>query len=121
MPEPTSCTVYYDGDCPICQREIAFYRRRAGAEHVSWVDIESADGADLGPDLDKAQAKARLHVRLADGRLVSGARGFAALWLALPAFRWAGRIAASPPVAWPLERLYRAFLRVRPWLQRRFA
>ncbi len=55
----------------------------------------------------------RLHVRLADGRLVHGALGFAALWSALPRTAWLGRVASLPPVAWVLELAYRSFLRVR--------
>jgi predicted DCC family thiol-disulfide oxidoreductase YuxK len=115
----SSCTVYHDGACPLCRREIAFYRRRAGANAIRWVDVADADNADLGLGLDAAQAISRFHVRLGDGQLRSGAAGFAALWSALPGFRWAGRIAGAPPILWALELGYRAFLRIRPWLQRR--
>jgi hypothetical protein len=54
-----------------------------------------------------------LHVRLPDGHLLSGARAFAALWQALPAFRIAGRAAALPGVVHGLEWGYRGFLRLR--------
>ncbi len=37
MAGPASCTVYYDGTCPLCRREIAFYRRCAGATSIVWV------------------------------------------------------------------------------------
>ncbi|MGZ0189339.1 MAG: thiol-disulfide oxidoreductase DCC family protein, partial [Alphaproteobacteria bacterium] len=105
MTGASSCTVYHDGACPLCRREIAFYRQRAGANAIRWVDVADADNADLGPGLDSAQAISRFHVRLGNGQLRSGAAGFAALWSALPGFRWAGRIAGAPPI--------------RPWLQRR--
>lgn len=55
----------------------------------------------------------RLHVRQPDGQLVHGALGFAALWSALPRTAWLGRLASLPPVAWGLERAYRAFLKLR--------
>jgi hypothetical protein len=48
----------------------------------------------------------------------SGARGFIALWLSLPGWRWLGRIASVPPMPHLLELMYRAFLPVRPFLQR---
>jgi hypothetical protein len=42
-------TVYYDGSCPICSREIGFYRARPGADGFDWVNV-AGDGAEvLGP------------------------------------------------------------------------
>ena len=55
----------------------------------------------------------------ADGRIVSGARAFAALWAGLPAFSILGRLSQRAVPAALLEVGYRLFLRVRPWLQRR--
>lgn len=118
----SACTVYYDGACPLCRREISFYRRRKGAEAVSWVDVAEDDAPkDLGPGLDAETAMARFHVRDVDGRLYSGAAGFAALWSTLPQWRSLGRLAASPLIGWALERAYTGFLKMRPWLQRRAA
>jgi 3-demethoxyubiquinol 3-hydroxylase len=68
--------------------------------------------------LSREAAYARLHARLPDGRLVSGARAFAALWQALPAFRPAGLAAALPGIVHLLEWGYRGFLNVRPLWRR---
>ncbi len=106
-------TVYYDGACPVCAREIAVYRRQRGAEACAWVDVTRCGDADLGPDLTREAALARLHVRDADGRLVSGARGFVALWRALPGTAWLGRLAGFGPLPWLLEAGYQGFLTVR--------
>ena len=84
-------------------------------------DVADNEDTDLGPDLDVAQAISRFHVRMDDGRLRSGAAGFAVLWSTLPSFRWAGLIAGVPPIVWVLELGYRVFLRIRPWLQRRIS
>ncbi len=106
-------TVYYDGGCPICTREIGFYQRRHGAGRIRWVNLAQCDERELGADLDREAAYARLHARRPDGRLVSGAQAFAALWQTLPAFRLAGRVAALPGIAQGLEWGYRGFLKVR--------
>jgi predicted DCC family thiol-disulfide oxidoreductase YuxK len=111
-----SLTVYYDGSCPLCRREIALYQRAAGSQSIDWQDVSRADAA-LG-DLDPKAAMARFHVRDRNGALVDGARGFIQLWLTLPRWRWLGQIASLPPMPWLLERSYRAFLPLRPALQR---
>ena len=111
-------TVYFDGGCPACSREIAVYQRQAGADACRWVDVSDCDAVALGAGLDRPQALARLHVRRADGSLVDGAAAFVLMWQALPATRWLGRLAAVPPLPWLLERAYRAFLRLRPLWRR---
>ena len=111
-------TVYYDGACPLCSREIATYRRLEGAESLRWVDITTASTQELGGDLSREQALSRFHVRDEQGRLVSGAAGFVAIWRRLPGLRWLAWVAARPPVSWLLEPAYRGFLRIRPYLTR---
>jgi len=106
-------TLYFDGACPVCTREIEVYRRAEGAERIAFVDVTRSAPEALGPGLSAEAALARLHLRRADGRLVSGAEAFATLWLSLPRWAWIGRI-ASAPVALPILELgYRSFLRIR--------
>ena len=81
-------TVYYDGACPVCSREIAHYRQQPGAQACQWVDAAHCPPDALGAGLSRAQALGRFHVRLADGRLVDGAAGFGALWQVMPGWRW---------------------------------
>lgn len=109
--------VYYDGSCPLCQREIGFYKSKDGADAIEWTDVSACPARAVAPDLAQDAAMARFHVRDADGRLLSGAAAFAALWSAMPGFRWAGRIASWPGVRNVLEIAYRGSLVVRPWLQ----
>lgn len=109
-------TVYYDGSCPLCRREIALYQRQRRAEQLAWHDVSA--GAPTGTDLSCEAAMRRFHVRDAQGRLHSGAAGFARLWRSLPGWRVLGWVAAVPPISWVLELAYRAFLPLRPRLQR---
>lgn len=107
-------TVWHDGDCALCRREIALMRRLDTRGAIAFVD---ATGPATCP-LDRAEMLARFHAREADGPLLSGAAAFAAMWRAIPVLRPLGEAARIPLVLAMLERLYRLFLRVRPRLQR---
>ena len=113
---PATLTVYFDGSCPLCSREIAFYQRSPTAHRLVWIDVSRT--SELGPGLDCQAALRRFHVRDAQGRLHHGAAGFARLWRELPGWRWLGRLCAVPPLSWLAEAAYRLFLPLRPHLQR---
>jgi len=106
-------TVYYDGGCLVCSREIRFYQGRKGADGFAWVDVARADEAVLGSGLSRDEALARMHVRRGDGRIVSGAAAFAEIWRGMPGLRWLGRLLAIPPFGVLAELGYRLFLRAR--------
>jgi predicted DCC family thiol-disulfide oxidoreductase YuxK len=110
-----TCTVYFDGDCPVCRTEIAHYQRLRGAEAIAWVDASNCEESALGPGVSRAVVMSRFHVREADGTLASGAAAFVAIWRRLPAFAWLAALASFPPVLAVLEGGYGLFLRVRPW------
>ena len=118
-PPQASCealTVMFDGACPLCRREVALYQSIAPLQTVSWLDV-SQDAAGLS-QTDQARYMARFHVQLQDGRLLSGAAAFVALWLVMPGWRWLGRFGRLPGVTPILELAYRGFLHLRPSLQR---
>jgi predicted DCC family thiol-disulfide oxidoreductase YuxK len=110
-------TVYYDGSCPLCTFEIDHYAAQQGGERLRFVDVSRA-GANIGSDLAVQDAMARFHVRQRDGRLISGARAFTAIWQQLPRWRWAARLAKLPGVTMTLEGAYKLFLPFRPLLSR---
>ena len=59
-------TIYYDGDCPLCAREIRFLNRHANAQRLLLIDIGSeafqADCVGIDTLIN------RLHARFADGQ-----------------------------------------------------
>ncbi len=111
----TDLTVWHDGTCPLCRREIALMRRLDWRGAITFIDVTSADVASC--PIDRADLLARFHAR-EDGVLLSGAAAFAAMWRQIPVLRPLGLAARSPLVLALLERTYRRFLRVRPRLQR---
>jgi predicted DCC family thiol-disulfide oxidoreductase YuxK len=112
-------TVFYDGACSLCQREIAHYRRLEKAEAVRWVDI-SRDQATLDAHgLTRADAMQRLHVRDAAGNWHIGAWAFVELWSYLPGYRWLAAALRHSRTLPLLDRGYALFARWR--LRRRCA
>lgn len=120
MTDSKKLTVFYDGACPLCNREISFYKRRKGSEAVNWIDVNRSAKEELVPSLTKAQALSRFHVQTFDERIISGGEAFAHVWAALPGFRLLGKFFQIRPFLWFLNNLYWIFLRFRPHLQRLF-
>ena len=106
--------VYFDGSCPLCRREIAFYERLDKQQNMEWINISQSTENRLPQNVSQAQAMSRFHVSDEQGRIYSGGRAFAELWVRLPAFRILGKISRLRPVAWMLEQSYRGFLSIRP-------
>ena len=117
--ERPGLTVYYDGGCPICAREIGMYRSCRGADRIAWVDADAVSGDTVAPGLSRHDALGRFHVIDRSGRAFSGGAAFSALWRSLPAFSMLGRILSCWPFSIMLEGIYRLFLLLRPRLKRR--
>jgi predicted DCC family thiol-disulfide oxidoreductase YuxK len=111
---PAQLTVWFDGACPLCLREITLMRRLDRQGAIDFIDIGAAGAAC---PIDPALLLQRFHARETDGPLLDGAAAFAAMWRAIPALRPLGHVAKWPPILWLLERAYRGFLRIRPRLQ----
>lgn len=111
--QPEKLTVFYDGSCPLCASEIDLYNRADCHQALCFVDV-SSESFQGDAQITQAQALARFHVRLPDGRQLSGARGFIEVWRVLPSWSWMTKLAEWPGVASVLELLYRLFLPLRP-------
>ncbi len=112
-------TIYYDGDCPLCRAEIAYYQRKDTAGSLHLVNV-AAPGSALPAGTERATALARFHVAAPDGDIVSGAAAFVEVWRRLPGWRRLARLARLPGVIPALEAAYRLFLPLRPLLVRAF-
>lgn len=104
--------VLYDGECPLCLREIRFLRRR---DRRGWIAFEDISAAGFDPSrygLDHATLMARIHGVLPDGTVIEGVEVFRRLyqqvglgWLLAPT-RW-------PVLSRVFDAAYRTFARHR--------
>jgi predicted DCC family thiol-disulfide oxidoreductase YuxK len=107
-------TVWYDGGCPLCLREISVMRRLDRRGAISFIDVTSENSfCPISP----AELLARFHAQ-ENGLMLSGAAAFAAMWRAIPVLRPLGLAARNRLVLAGLERIYIVFLKHRPRLQR---
>jgi predicted DCC family thiol-disulfide oxidoreductase YuxK len=107
-------TVWFDGACPLCAREIALMRRLDWRMRIDFVDL--VDETNSCP-IDRTVALARFHV-LEHGKILSGAAAFGAMWRAIPLLYPIGLLARNRTVLQGLEWLYLLFLKARPTIQR---
>ena len=108
-------TLYFDGECPLCAREIKFLQKRAANDRLLFVDISSGtfDAKELGFTFGHMQSS--LHARFADGLWVTGLDATLWSWRAAGLGFWATPLTLS--VFRPLlEFGYRLFCRLRPHL-----
>lgn len=106
-------TLFYDGQCPLCLREITLLRRLARPT-LAFVDIHSARGDDLPSREALLQA---LHLRRGNGEMVVGLGANVAMWqhtrfgLFWKVLLWPGVRAITVPVynAWARRRYARLY------------
>ena len=115
-----SLTVFFDGSCPICSKEINFYKMRAGADELSWVDVSDEEVPIPIQTRSREELMARFHVLSSSGELVSGGAAFAELWASLPAFKIFGKIFKLPILRYIINVGYEIFLTLRPKFQNLF-
>lgn len=117
-------TVFYDGACPLCIREIGLLRRLDKNQRIDFLDVSPPDAAEFCP-IPQKTLLARFTVRRGDGELVDGAEAFTEAWSQIPWLVWLRPIGRFPPTRWILNGIYAGFLKVRPsiqrWLKRQLA
>ncbi len=100
--------VLYNGACPICRREIEHYRR-LDCSDKSALDFNDISTSNLAPErlgLTQDEAKRRLHVVDAEGRLLMGIPAFAAIWDRLPRYRLLAKLTRLPILRHLLPLIY---------------
>lgn len=105
--------VFYDGDCPLCLREVNMLRRLdRGRGRILFTDIadEAFDAGQFGRTHDELMAE--IHGRLPDGSWLVGVEVFRRLYEAV-GLTAAVRLTRLPGVDWTLGRAYELFARNR--------
>lgn len=107
--------LYYDGDCPLCVREIALLRRRSSEQRLVLIDISSPAFDPTSTPFETKQLQAVLHAQDAEGTWLKGLDATYASWLAADLWQLSWLLAWRP-LRRLLHPLYRLFCWLRPGL-----
>jgi predicted DCC family thiol-disulfide oxidoreductase YuxK len=104
--------IFYDGECPLCAREVNMLRRLDRRTRILLTDIAAPgfDASALG--LTQAALMDSIHGRLPDGRLIEGVEVFRRAYQAI-GLRPLVALTRLPGVRQSLDAAYRVFAKNR--------
>ncbi|KJH71375.1 thiol-disulfide oxidoreductase DCC family protein [Aliterella atlantica] len=105
--QPWQIKLLYDGECPLCLREVNFLRKRdAGRGIVAFVDIaDDFYNPDENGGIDYTTAMGRIHAVLPDGSVVKNVEVFRRVYEAL-GMGWVYAITKLPVIGAIADTLY---------------
>ena len=112
MPERWEVQVFYDGDCPLCSREIALLRWLDRREAVWFTDIAEAGFSAEEWGTTQAELMAAIRGRTADGAWVDGMAVFHLLYAAV-GLGWLAAVLKLPGLRQAMDAFYVVFARNR--------
>lgn len=80
-------TVFFDGSCPLCRKEISHYQRLDRGQRIDWCDISQKTAPLELHGISLEQAMRKLHVLDVDGRVKTRADAFVIMWQQLPYYQ----------------------------------
>lgn len=94
----TKPIIFYDGQCPLCQREIQHYQRTQGAGELEFVDLTQAEDRLKPYAITLKSALLKLHAVDAQGVIKVGVDAFILIWRHLKGWRWLARFVNIPGI-----------------------
>lgn len=108
-------TLFYDGSCPLCSKEIAFLKKHSREDRLRFVDIHHLDLSTANEDFPTKTALLRiLHLRKGDLSWLKGVDATVHAWSHLPF----GRLLKI--LRWPLVKPVIDTLYIK-WANQRYA
>ena len=102
-------SVFFDGKCNLCSKEINYYQRIAPKNTFNWVDITKTPG-----ELDKFEIKLSdglrlMHVADSNGNIFTGVDAFIIMWKQIKYWKILGFFVSLPIVKQIAKLLYQYF------------
>lgn len=93
-------TVFYDGYCPLCVKEMTQLAKKDKHDYLAFYDINQDALAVEQPDIDFDKANAYLHAKDATGKIITG------LDVTYLAWKLVGRGYLIAPLRWPVIKIF---------------
>ena len=104
--------VFYDGDCPLCQREICMLQRKDHDGNIQFTNIAAPDFAPAAYGMKMEDFMSQIQGRLADGKWITGVEVFRRLYTAI-GYGAVVKLTRLPGVSHLLDIGYQVFARNR--------
>ena len=89
-------TVFYDGKCGLCSREINHYKRVSDDEKFDWQDITESTQALKKHGISFVQGLKHLHATVDSGKVHVGVDAFILIWSNINRWRMLARLTSLP-------------------------
>lgn len=93
-------TIFYDGQCPLCEIEMKHLKKRNTQNKLSFVDIMADDFTAQYPDLDWQALNERIHGMTPDGTMLIGLDATHRAWTEV-GYSW-----LYAPLRWPVIKYF---------------
>lgn len=105
--DKSQLTLLYDGECPLCMREVRMLLRRSDERGgtLTFVDIAQDDFDETKYGVNYETAMGRIHAVRQDGEVISGVRVFREAYEAVD-LGWVYTLTKFPPILWFVEGIY---------------
>jgi predicted DCC family thiol-disulfide oxidoreductase YuxK len=104
--------VYFDGDCPLCVREIRMLQRLDRKHRISFVNIAAEDFSPQALGTTMSSLMSQIRAKLPDGTWIEGVEVFRRLYSAI-GFGLLVSLTRLPGVKWLLDVAYGYFAKNR--------
>ena len=91
-------TVFYDGKCGLCSKEIDYYRVVAPSKVFNWQDVTETQEVLKAHGIGLSDALRLLHAVDGEGNVHIGVDAFLLIWRQLSGWRWLARLVSLPIV-----------------------
>lgn len=104
--------VFFDGECPLCRREIALLRRWDRRGRIRFTDIAAEGFSETEAGVGLERLMAEIHARLPDGSWIRGIEALRRVYTAV-GLRWFVALSRWPGISRLLDSGYKVFARNR--------
>jgi predicted DCC family thiol-disulfide oxidoreductase YuxK len=106
-------TVYYDGKCGLCRREVEYYKSISHPDHIMWIDITQNHDLLKSKGFNLSEVYKTFHAVDEHGNIYKGVDAFIVIWKRLENWNWLGSFVALPFIKQIAEYGYAVFAYLR--------